>query len=84
MTMNNILCASTVFSNVIILYLYFSNSTSVLIVLYVCYGVLFLGASFVTTNSSRHEMAAVLRNTMEFCEGRCPRKKDSTDKQPLD
>lgn len=34
-------CASTVYLNVIILYLYFSNS--VLIVLYVCYnGVLFL------------------------------------------
>lgn len=34
-------CASTVFLNVIILYLYFSNS--VLIVLYVCYdGILFL------------------------------------------
>lgn len=34
-------CARTVFLNVIILYLYFSNS--VLIVLYVCYdGILFL------------------------------------------
>ena len=56
--MNNILCASTVFSNVIILYLYFSNSNSVLIVLYVCSGVRLRGAS---TNSPGHQTAAVLR-----------------------
>lgn len=42
-------CASTVFLNVIILYLYFSNS--VLIVLYVCYDdVLFLVRSSYSTN----------------------------------